>query len=398
MFKIQTIDNISLAGLDHFSREKYEISSELSHPDAIIVRSSNLHKKPFPSSLKAVGRAGSGVNNIPVDKLTGLGIPVFHAPGANANAVKELVIAAMIIASRQICEGLSFGQDLTGTDDEITCLVEAQKKAFVGDELAGRCLAVIGLGAVGVKVCNAAVALGMKVIGYDPAITVPRAWELSSDVIKARSVDEVLKDADFVSLHVPLTDDTRNMIDHSRLQVLKKGVVILNFARDGVVHEDDMEAALNEGIVSCLISDFPKKRWLKNPKTICFPHMGASTRQAQDKCAIMVVKNIRDFLETGNVTTTVNFPAVIMQPSKRERLAIANANVPNMVAQISACLANAGLNIADLLNKSFVDIAYTLIDVDIHVPIKELVLKRLKKIDGVLAVRLIRNSQQGLES
>lgn len=387
MFKILTLNNISVAGLERLPRDRYEIASEIQHPDAILVRSHNMHDMEFPPSLKAVGRAGAGVNNIPVAKLSARGIPVFNAPGANANAVKELVLAGMLIAARNICQAWDFARNVQGSDEEISRQVESGKKRFVGFELPGRTLGVVGLGAIGVKVANAALALGMKVIGYDPDITVQRAWQLSADVQQAHSVDDLLMRSDFVTFHVPLTAGTRHMINADRLQNMKKGVVLLNFAREGILDDEAVCAALDAGKVYAYVCDFPSNRLKNHPRVITLPHIGASTEEAEENCAIMVAEQVRDYLENGNIRNSVNFPDVWMPRTEGSRLAVANANVPNMLGQISTTLAKAGLNIVDMINKSRGELAYTLVDVETDIP--QHTVDEIAAIQGVLAVRTI---------
>ncbi|MGA7799693.1 MAG: phosphoglycerate dehydrogenase [Gammaproteobacteria bacterium] len=387
MYKILTLNNLSVAGLERLPRERYEISSEFQHPDAVLLRSFNMHDMEVPTSVKAVGRAGAGVNNIPVAKLGGRGIPVFNAPGANANAVKELVVTGMLLAARNICQAWDFARNLQGDDDVISKQVEAGKKQFVGFELPGRTLGVIGLGAIGVQVANAARALGMKVIGYDPDITVQRAWELSADVQKATSVDDLLSRADFVTFHVPLVDSTRRMINAERLRLMKDGVVLLNFSRNGILDDEAVCDALDEGKVYSYVCDFPSNRLKDHPRVVTLPHLGASTREAEENCAVMVAEQVRDYLETGNVRNSVNFPEVFMPRNGGYRLAVVNANVPNMLGQISTTLADAGLNIIDMLNKSRHQLAYTLVDVESQIP-QECV-DKIAAIEGVLAVRTL---------
>ena len=387
MHKILTLNNISVAGLERLPREKYEIASEIQHPDAILLRSFKMHDMDIPSTLKAVGRAGAGVNNIPVDKMSAAGIPVFNAPGANANAVKELVITGMLLACRNICQAWNFARELEGTDAEISKQVEAGKKNFGGFELPGRTLGVIGLGAIGRQVANAAVSLGMNVIGYDPGITVEGAWELSANVEKASSVDEMITKVDFITFHVPLIDATKNMINADRLKVMKDNVVILNFARGGIVDDEAVSAAIKSGKVYAYVCDFPTNLLKKHERVITLPHLGASTVEAEDNCAIMVADQVRDYLENGNVVNSVIFPEVVMPRSEGFRIGIVNSNVPNMVGQISTAMADVGLNIIDMLNKSKSDLAYTLIDVDKDIP--QGVLDKIASINGVLAVRAI---------
>jgi D-3-phosphoglycerate dehydrogenase len=387
MYKILTLNNISVAGLERLPREDYEVASEIQHPDAILLRSYKMHDMEIPATLKAVGRAGAGVNNIPVDKMSEAGIPVFNAPGANANAVKELVITGMLLACRNICQAWDFARELEGEDAEITKQVEAGKKNFGGFELPGRTLGVVGLGAIGRQVANAAVSLGMNVVGYDPGITVEGAWELSANVDKATSVDELMSKVDFVTFHVPLIDATKNMINAERLKIMKDNVIILNFARGGIVDDEAVSAAIKAGKVYAYVCDFPSNLLKKHERVIALPHLGASTAEAEDNCAIMVADEVSDYLENGNVTNSVNFPAVYMARTEGYRIGIVNSNVPNMVGQISTAMADAGLNIIDLLNKSKGDLAYTLADVDKEIP--QGVIDQIASIDGVLAVRSI---------
>ena len=387
MFKILTLNNISPAGLEHFPRDDYEVASEIQHPDAILLRSHNMHDMEMPPTVAAIGRAGAGVNNIPVERMSRSGIPVFNAPGANANAVKELVIAGMLLASRNICQAWAFARLLEGDDAAIHKAVEAGKKQFVGFELPGKTLGVVGLGAIGVQVANGALAMGMNVIGFDPGITVQRAWEMSSQVRKAASIEELITHADYISFHVPLVDATRSMINSERLKLARDNVVILNFARHGVIDDEAMVAAIDAGKVYAYVCDFPGNLLKDHPRVITLPHLGASTQQAEDNCAIMVAGQVRDFLENGNIRNSVNFPEILMPRNTGYRLAITNENVPNMLGQISTCLAESGLNILDMLNKSRGDIAYTLVDVDAEVQAE--CVSRLTAIDGVLNARAL---------
>jgi len=384
MFKILTLNNISVAGLERLSRDQYEVASEMQYPDAILLRSFDMHDMEIPETVRAVGRAGAGVNNIPVTALSERGVPVFNAPGANANAVKELVLAGMLLAARNICPAWDFARDVEGDDQEIHRAVESGKKQFVGRELPGRTLGVIGLGAIGVKVANAAIGLGMRVIGFDPEITVRRAWQLSSDVQQAASVDDLLRRADFVSLHVPMVEKTRNMINADRIGMMPEGVTLLNFSRDAIVDDEAVVAAIDEGRMHAYVCDFPNNRLKGHPGVIALPHIGASTREAEDNCAVMVSEQVKAFLQDGNVQNSVNFPEVVMPRNSGYRMAVVNANVPNMLGQISTALADAGLNIVDMLNKSRGDLAYTLTDVD--EPIPDSVTEAIATIDGVLAV------------
>ncbi|HYN76482.1 MAG TPA: 3-phosphoglycerate dehydrogenase family protein, partial [Lamprocystis sp. (in: g-proteobacteria)] len=380
MFKIQTLNNISMAGLDRLPRDRYEVASELAHPDAILVRSAKMHDLVIPDTVQAIGRAGAGTNNIPVPAMTARGITVFNAPGANANAVKELVIAGMLIAARNLGPAWQFARGLNGDDAAINAAVEAGKKHFVGFELPGRTLGVIGLGAIGVKVANAARALGMKVVGYDPTITVQRAWQLASDVQPALSIDDLLSRSDFVTFHVPLTNETRHMINAERIAILKKGAVLLNFSRAGILDDDAVVTALDQGHLYAYCCDFPSNLLKDHPRVVTLPHLGASTAEAEDNCAIMVADQVRDYLEDGTVTNSVNFPEIQLPRNGGYRMAIVNSNVPNMVGQISTDLAAAGLNILDMLNRSRGDIAVTLIDV--HQPCPESTVAQLRAIEG----------------
>ncbi len=387
MNKILTLNNISVAGLERLPRESYEIASEITHPDGILLRSFKMHDMEIPESLKAVGRAGAGVNNIPVDKMSKRGVVVFNAPGANANAVKELVVAGMLIGCRNLCRAWDFAKNLQGSDDEINKNVEAGKKNFAGFELPGRTLGVVGLGAIGRYVANAAIDLGMNVIGYDPGITVEGAWQLSSDVTKAGSIDEMIGKVDFITFHVPLIDATKQMINAERLKLMKDNVVILNFARNGIIDDEAVSEAIKSGKVYAYVCDFPSNLLKNHKRVIALPHLGASTTEAEENCAIMVAEQVKDYLENGNIRNSVNFPEVRMPRTDGFRLSIVNSNVPNMLGQISTALAGASLNIVDMLNKSRGDLAYTLVDVDKQ-PGDD-ILAKLKAIEGVLVVRAI---------
>jgi len=388
-YKILTLNNISVRGLERLPRDRFEVASEIGHPDAIMLRSADMHTMDIAASVLAIGRAGAGTNNIPVPKLSKRGVPVFNAPGANANAVKELVIAGMFMAARNICQAWEYTRALKGDDHTLEEAVEKGKKKFVGYELPGRTLGVVGLGAIGVEVANAAHGLGMKVLGFDPAITVQRAWQLSSGVEQALSLDDLFSRCDMVTVHVPLVDATKNLVNSARLKLLHKGGVILNFSRAGIVDEAAMIASLDAGHASAYICDFPTNAVKDNPKIISLPHLGASTNEAEENCAIMVADTLKDFLENGNVRNSVNFPeAVLPRAQNSVRMAIANENVPNMVGQISSALAAAKLNIADLLNKSRGDLAYTLIDVD-GSTISQSVIDQLKATTGVLSVMVL---------
>ncbi len=388
MYKVLTLNNISVAGLERLPRERYEVASEIMHPDAILLRSFNMHEMEIPLTLKAVGRAGTGVNNIPVDEMSLLGIPVFNAPGANANAVKELVIAGMLLGCRNICQAWDYVRHLEADNGELHRQVEEGKKRFAGFELPGRTLGVIGLGSIGREVANAALELGMKVIGFDPGITVQGAWRLSSDVEQAENIDALLARSDFITFHVPLMDTTRHLINAERLQGMKDGVVILNFARDGIVDEQAVMEAVDAGKVYAYVCDFPSQLNKNHQRVIALPHLGASTGEAEENCAIMVAEQVRDYLENGNVRNSVNFPQMRMPRTEGSfRLAVVNSNVPNMLGQISTELADAGMNILDMLNKSRDELAYTLVDVDQPVP--DAVIRGIGAIAGVLAVRAL---------
>jgi D-3-phosphoglycerate dehydrogenase len=387
-FKILTLNNISVRGLERLPRERYEVASEIGHPDAILVRSANMHSMDIPSSVRAVARAGAGTNNIPVATLSQRGVPVFNAPGANANAVKELVIASLFLAARNICQAWEYVRALSGTDHEIEEAVEKGKKKFVGYELPGKTLGVIGLGAVGVEVANAAHSLGMRVLGFDPQITVQRAWQLSSGVEQALSLDDLFSRSDMITVHVPLLDATRGLVNAARLKLLKPNGVILNFARAGIVDTAAVLAALDAGTLHSYVCDFPTSEVKNHPRVVALPHLGASTGEAEENCAVMVAETLRDFLENGNIRNSVNFPeAILPRTSGASRLAIANENVPNMVGQISTALASANLNIADLLNKSRGELAYTLLDVEGEIPSG--VIEQVRAIQGVLSVRVL---------
>jgi D-3-phosphoglycerate dehydrogenase len=385
-YRILTLNNVSVRGLERLPRERYEVASAIGDPDGILLRSADMHAMEIPASVVAVARAGAGTNNIPVARLSKRGIPVFNAPGANANAVKELVIAGMFLAARNICQAWDYARKLQGTDEQLDHAVEQGKKKFVGYELPGRTLGVVGLGAVGVEVANAAHLLGMRVLGFDPQITVQRAWQLSSGVEQALSLDDLFARCDMVTMHVPLIEATRGFVNASRIRLLKDNGVILNFSRGGIVDEAAVVAALDSGKLSAYICDFPTNQIKDHPKVVALPHLGASTGEAEENCAIMVADTLRDFLENGNVRNSVNFPEVVLpRTAGATRLSIANENVPNMVGQISTALATAKLNIADLLNKSRGELAYTLIDVDGIVPPS--VADQLRQIEGVLTVR-----------
>lgn len=387
MYKILTLNKISPLGLARLPADAYRVGSDIKEPDAILLRSASMHEMEIPKTVKAVGRAGAGVNNIPVARMSERGIPVFNAPGANANAVKELVIAGLVIACRHICAAWDFARALNGADPEIHKAVEAGKSKFAGFELPGRTLGVVGLGAIGRNVANAAVALGMKVVGFDPGLTVEGAWQLSASVQKARSVDDLLRQVEFVTFHVPLTDATRNMVNADRLKQMKDGVVILNFAREGIVDDAAVAAAIKSGKVYSYVCDFPTNLLKNHERVVTLPHLGASTHEAEENCAIMVAEQLRDFLEHGNIRNSVNFPEVVVPRGSDYRMVVANANVPNMLGQISDAFGQAGLNIHDMVNMSRGGLAYTVVDLD--TPIPEAVKQRLASIQGVLMARVV---------
>jgi D-3-phosphoglycerate dehydrogenase / 2-oxoglutarate reductase len=386
-FKILTLNSISSVGLERFPAGRYTVGSEVENPDAILVRSHDMHAMEIPDRVMAIGRAGAGVNNIPVERMSKRGVPVFNAPGGNANAVKELVIAGMLIAARNLVPALRFVDGLKGDDKALNQLVEDGKKQFAGVELPRHTLGVVGLGKVGSLVADTAIKLGMSVLGYDPEITVDAAWSLPSQVKKANSIEEVLKAADFVTLHVPLLDVTRKMVNASRIKLMKNGAILLNFSRDGIVDNDAALEALEAKRLRCYVCDFPARKLQGHPQVIALPHLGASTGEAEDNCAVMVVDQVRDFLEHGNVQNSVNFPDVTMAREAPFRVGIANANVPNMLGQISTAMAKAGLNIHNMLNKSKGEMAYTLVDVDSKVPARTV--DQIGKIEGVLSVRYL---------
>ena len=387
-FRILTLNNISSKGLDRLPHERYEVASGIERPDAVLLRSADMHKTRLPDSVLAVARAGAGTNNIPVAQLAARGIPVFNTPGANANAVKELVVAGMFMAARNIGPAWLFERAQQGDDATIDVAVEKGKKDFVGFELPGRTLGVIGLGAIGVEVANCALALGMKVLGYDPQITVQRAWELSSQVQQSVSLDDLFARSDFITVHVPMNDATRGLVNAARLKLMRQGGVLLNFARGGIVDSAAVIESLNAGHLHAYVCDFPTNALKDHPRVVTLPHLGASTGEAEENCAVMAVEQLKDFLENGNVRNSVNFPEAVMpRVPGTTRLVIANSNVPNMVGQISTRLAADGVNIADLLNKSRGEIAYTVIDADGSVG--EGTLASIRAIQGVLTARLI---------
>jgi len=388
MFKIQTLNNIAINGLKRLPLDQFEIASEMTHPDAVLVRSHKMHDWAIPDSLLAVGRAGAGVNNIPTEALSAKGVPVFNTPGANANAVQELVLSGLLLSARNICQAWDFARNLEGQDSDINKAVEAGKKEFVGFELPNKTLGVVGLGAIGIRIANTAVALGMRVIGYDPKMTVEAAWQLAHEVEKAASVEALLTQCDFVTFHVPLVDATRNLINKERLALMRENVSILNFARKGIVDDDAIIEGLNSGKVNAYVCDFPTNQLKKHPRVITLPHLGASTIEAEDNCATMVAEQIRDYLENGNITNSVNFPAIqVAKQPGQYRITVAHANVPNLLSSITSAIASDGVNILDLFNKSRHDVAYTLIDMEFQLSDKAF--NEIQGIDGVMKVRCV---------
>ncbi|MGQ8335093.1 phosphoglycerate dehydrogenase [Sunxiuqinia sp. A32] len=388
MFKIQTLNKIDPIGLKNFPLDNYEIASEFSTPDAIVVRSQKMHDLELPSSLKAIARAGAGVNNIPIEKCTDKGIVVFNTPGANAHAVKELTIAGLLLASRDIAASIEWAKTLIGKGDEVPALVEAGKKNFGGQEIRGKTLAVIGLGAIGVLVANAAQALGMNVLGYDPFISVKHAWKLSRNVKQAEGMESLLANADYVTLQIPLSAETKGFINKDKFKMMKDGVRLMNFARGGLVNNEDLKVAIESGKVARYVTDFPDEEVLKMDKVISIPHLGASTAESETNCAVMAVDQVREYLENGNIVNSVNFPSAEMERNGGVRIIIANKNVPNMVSQISSTLASEGMNISNMLNRNKAEIAYNIIDID-RKETDPVITEKLAAIEGVIMVRVI---------
>jgi D-3-phosphoglycerate dehydrogenase len=386
-FQIHTLNQISTIGLNLFPSNRYVVGSNMAEPDAILVRSHNMLKMDIPKSVMAIGRAGAGTNNVPVKKMNLRGVPVFNAPGANANAVKELVLAGMLMAARNLIPAIHFTEGLQGSDATLHKLAEDGKKQYSGMELPGRTLGIIGLGAVGRLVADAAIGLGMKVMGYDPEITVDAAWNLSSEVKKAPSIENLLQHSDFITLHVPLLEATRLLINSKRVKNMKQGAILLNFSREGIVDEDAVITGAESGKIKYYVCDFPSQKLQHHKAVITLPHLGASTLEAEENCAIMVVRQMMNYLEDGNLTNTVNFPNLTMGRESPYRMAVANSNVPNMLGQISTNMAKAGLNIHNMGNKSRDEMAYTLVDVDSPVPQKTI--DKIAEIPGVLMVRYL---------
>ena len=385
MLNIQVLNNISPLGLEKFSKESYQVSTSDENPDAILVRSAKMHDMEIGDSLKAIGRAGAGVNNIPLKQMSDKGVVVFNTPGANANAVKELVISSMLLASRNICQAWEYVNKLPLENLKTT--VEDGKKQYSGSELPGKTLGIVGLGAIGVEIANAASMLGMDVIGYDPSISKKNAWKISSEVQEALSLEELFSKSDFVSFHVPLVDATKNLLDAKRIALLPEGCVVINMSRDGIVDEEELIKSLDSGKVKYYVTDFPIDEKKNHDRVIALPHLGASTSEAEENCAIMIAKQVKDYLEHGNIVNSVNFPDSKMPRAGEERLAITHRNIPNMVRQITKEIAEEGANIVDMLNKSRGDYAYTLIDIEYEIP--NTVIENIKQVEGILKVRAL---------
>lgn len=390
--QILILNKIASLGIKRLPTDDYEVGSEIAAPDAILVRSAKMHDMVIPASVKAIGRAGAGTNNIPIAEMSKRGVVVFNTPGANANAVKELVLTGMLIAARNIAPAMKFVESLQGDDATLSKLVEDGKKHFAGIELPGRTLGIIGLGAIGGMVADTALKLGMKVLGYDPEITVDAAWRLSSDVKRAHGVDDLFKHSDFITLHVPLIDATRHLVNAERIEMMKHGTVLINFAREGVIDEQAVLGGLDSKKLRAYVCDFPTERMKSHPGVVALPHLGASTQEAEDNCAVMVVDQVKEFLENGNISNSVNFPSVQMPRESAFRLAIANANVPNMLGQISTGMADVGLNIHNMVNKSRGEMAYTLLDLDSAV--LDAAVAKIRAIEGVLNVRVLPQRQE----
>ncbi|RFU65193.1 phosphoglycerate dehydrogenase [Peribacillus glennii] len=388
---IKTLNNIADSGLNVFKKDTFTIDNDSENPDAIVVRSFNMHSLDFGSNLKAIARAGAGVNNIPVEKCTEQGIVVFNTPGANANAVKEMVLTTLMASSRNLFDGVAWTKTLEGEGEQIPKLVEAGKKQFVGKEIKGKTLGVIGLGAIGALVANDALDLDMDVIGFDPFISVDTAWNLSRNVQRAMTIEELFANSDYITVHVPLTDETKGMFNQGTFSIMKQGVQILNFSRGELVHETDMEAALENGKVGRYITDFPNENVIKMKNTISIPHLGASTQESEENCAIMAARQVKDFLETGNIKNSVNFPNTSLPYTGKPRVAVFHQNVPNMVGQITQAVSSYHLNIADMVNRSRGEYAYTMIDIDnkVNGDIIPGLKEKINEIQGIVTARLI---------
>lgn len=384
---IQTLNNISNKGLKLLSTDNYSVADEADSPDAILLRSFKMHNMDIPPSLKAIGRAGAGVNNIPLKRMSDAGVIVFNAPGANSNAVKELVITGMLMGCRNIIPAYNFASRLEGSDDAIHKQVESGKKNFGGFELPGRTLGVVGLGAIGVLVANAARALGMNVIGYDPRITIDNAWQLSADVQSAENIDELLQASDFITFHVPLIEATKHLVNEESLRNMKDNVVIMNFARNGIVDDNAVIDGLKSGKIYSYVCDFPSNVLKTAPRVIALPHLGASTREAEENCAIMVANQVKDYLENGNILNSVNMVNVRLERKGVSRIAMLSHNAPDMLGQLSHILGKANINIAHLRNASKDELAYTLVDIESELSNVEI--EALRNIEGVIKLRLL---------
>jgi D-3-phosphoglycerate dehydrogenase / 2-oxoglutarate reductase len=386
-YKIQTFDKIASEGLKRFPIDSYEVASEFTTPDALLLRSHSLHNHAIPKSVKAIARAGAGVNNVPIAKCTEQGIVVFNTPGANANAVKEMVLASLFLSSRKIYQGIAWAHSLKEKGDDLKKVIEKGKANFIGPEVIGKTLGVVGLGAIGMLVANAAESLGMRVIGYDPYISIDTAWQLSKNVERARSLDALLGEADYITLHVPFMENTKGFIDKSKLALMKDGVRIINFAREGLINNGHLIEALNSGKVGCLIADFPEDDLYNHEKIVLVPHLGASTPESETNCAMMAVDQLRNFLEDGNIKNSVNFPVADMPRNAGTRIVIANKNVPAMVGKITNVLAEQNINIADMLNKHRDELAYNIIDIDGSISDEQV--EKIRQIEGIVLARVL---------
>lgn len=388
MFKIQMLNKISDCGLDLIPTESYEVASDIANPDAVLVRSANMLDMELPSNLKAIARAGAGVNNIPIDKCTEKGIVVFNTPGANSNGVKELVIASLLLSSRKINQGINWAQSLKGKGEEVPKLVEKGKSQFEGPEISSKRLGVIGLGAIGVMVANDAYSMGMEVMGYDPYISVKAAWGLSSSVIRATNLDHLLSTCDYISIHVPLTKETAGMLNKEKFDVMKKGIRIINLARGGLVNNTDLLEAIKDGTVACYVTDFPEDELLGIDEIIAIPHLGASTPESEENCAVMAVNQMKNYLETGMIKNSVNFPDCDMQPTDKTRIITVHKNIPNMIGQMTTILAANKINIADMLTRHKDTIGYNVIDIEGE--LTDNIVDQIRAIEGVKTVRVIK--------
>lgn len=391
MKTIKTLNNIAESGLNVFNKDHFTIDNDSENPDAIVVRSFNMHSLELGHNVKAIARAGAGVNNIPVEKCTEQGIVVFNTPGANANAVKEMVLTTLMASSRNLFDGIAWTKTLEGQGDQVPKLVEAGKKQFVGKEIKGKTLGVIGLGAIGALVANDALDLDMDVIGFDPFISVDTAWNLSRNVQRAMTIEQLFANSDYITVHVPLTDDTRGMFNQATFSIMKAGVHILNFSRGELVNETDMAAALEGGKVGMYITDFPNENVLKMKNAIPIPHLGASTQESEENCAIMAARQVKNFLETGNIKNSVNFPNASIPYTGKKRVAVFHKNVPNMVGQLTIAISSYNLNIADMINRSRGEYAYTMIDIDnkVNGDIIPGLQEKIDQIGGIVTARII---------